>query len=117
MLSNVVSQWEPRETSRTKIAVVFTPNWNKGHPINPKIPKYLVWIHDKWIDKKGCCPADTELPIYANSLPLLDLKNLIDAFDFKERHNEKNLKNPEYRHIEEYLVKIYEERQARGERI
>ena len=68
MLRNIV--WGPKETYRAKIAVVSTSNWKDGVAKNPKVPKYLVWVWDKWLEDDGCCPTDEEFTILANSLPL-----------------------------------------------
>jgi len=114
MLRNIV--WI-RETKRAKIAVVSTSNWKSGIPKNPNIPKYLVWIWDKWIEPYGTCPTDRELVVVANTLPLTELLLVAEAFDIKEEHNYKNLKNPESRKKENIFRQVYFRRKSRGERI
>ena len=73
--------------------------WKSGKPIDPKIPKWLVRITDKWVQDEYF-PLDSEFPLI-NAMFDEDSNKLVrEAFEFKEKHNKANLKNPESRKIE-----------------
>lgn len=96
MRNNVV--WK-KETPRCVIQIVATPNWKHGKPINPKIPKWLVRIIDKWTHN-NYFPWDREFELIKHMMDKDSLQLLREAFQIKEEHNKANLKNPESRRIE-----------------
>lgn len=96
--------WEKR-TERATIQVIATPNWKEGIPKNPKIPKWLVKIHDHLLDYEYC-PTDEQLEKLPSVLPPECLALVVEAFKIKEEHNRRNLKNPEIRKKEEILAKL-----------
>jgi hypothetical protein len=73
--------------------------WKGGKPINPQIPKWLVKITDKWLDDEYY-PLDREFTLIKSMLDNDSNRLVLEAFEFKEKHNKANLKNPESRKIE-----------------
>lgn len=93
--------WE-KETRRAKIKIIAVVGWKPeykergGIPIDPKIPKWLVKIEDKFT-KDSFCPTDAEFELVGNMYDTETLRVIIEAFQIKEKHNKANLKNPECR--------------------
>lgn len=90
------------ETERFVIEIVTSNNWKKGKPINPKIPKWLVKVTDKFTHDEYS-PTDTEFQFLTSTMDEIELILLSGALRIKERHNSANLKNPEKRPIELYI--------------
>jgi hypothetical protein len=85
--------------------------WKGGIPIDPKIPKWLVKITDKFI-KDVYYPTDEEFSFVSTTLDTESLGFVIEAFKQKEEHNKANLKNPESRKKEQIfslMLKEYNE--------
>jgi len=99
------------ETDHFIFEVHPSPNWKDGKPINPKIPKYLIKVTDK-ITKDEFYPWDHEFRYLIHQMNDDEVIFLSDLMRFKERHNRSNLKNPETRHIEEYIHKLAEQKRV-----
>lgn len=111
-MDNVI--WE-KENHRCIIQVVSTPNWKGGIPISKKIKKWLVKIIDKYLSDEYC-PTDHELIYYVpNVFDIKSLELIIEAFEIKEKHNKKYLKNPEKREKErQYKTLVDAQKRKRG---
>ena len=100
MQDNIV--WE-KSSKRCSIKIITTTNWKEGKPKDPKIPKYLVKVQDRFIDSEFYCPNDKEIELLFHQWDKESLGLLSEAFKIKESHNLSNLKNPEPRTIEAVL--------------
>lgn len=107
-MSNI--EWEKTVGDYT-FQIVTSLNWRNGIPKNLKAPKYLIKIAN---NKTGLShvPTDQELEEYAHILPLETLQIFEEAIQIKEKHNYKNLKNPEQRKIERYILVINRRRKV-----
>lgn len=106
MPDNVV--WESRSDDRFIIRIVATPNWKGGIPLDQRVWKWLVKIDDK-LTGVSYCPTDEQFPKLPSVLTPSAAKDVIDAFQLKEEHNRRYLKNPEVRGKEDILTKMLRE--------
>jgi len=107
------------EFDRFIFEVRSSSEWRKGNPINPKVPKYLVKVIDKFTHDEFY-PRDHEFSLLLHQMSEDEIIFLSDLIRFKERHNRSNLKNPETRHIENDIHKLAEQNRVRfqnGERM
>jgi hypothetical protein len=102
-MSNIV--WE-RRTPRLIVQVITTSNWKSGIPINQNIRKYLVKLIDL-VTQDNYVPTDEEFPLMKSMYDRHSLNMIREAFEFKEEHNVRNLKNPELRKIERLFGNLF----------
>jgi len=78
--------------------------WKSGVPLDPKKPKMLVRITDKFCQDQYY-PTDREFQLIASMMDVESLQLITEGFAVKEKWNISNLKNPESRKIERFLSK------------
>jgi len=96
------------ETKRFIMEIIPSRSWRKGEPINPKIPKWLVKVSDKFTHDEYF-PDDQELKMLTSTMDEIELILFNYMLNIKERHNFANLKNPENRSIERYIHELAKE--------
>jgi len=95
------------DTDRFILEIISSSNWKKGEPINPKIPKWLVKVTDRFTQDEYY-PTDMEFALLSKTMDEDEIFLLSAIVKLKERHNRANLKNPENRAIEAYIHQLSE---------